>query len=38
VSALPYLAAEVPPSTLYEQIQLHAPEATETLMTAAEQL
>ena len=29
---------EVPRSALYEQIQLHAPEATETLMTIAEQL
>jgi hypothetical protein len=26
------------PSTFFEQVQLHAPEATETLMTIAEQL
>jgi predicted transposase YdaD len=29
---------KVPPSTFFEQVQLHAPEATETLMTIAEQL
>jgi hypothetical protein len=33
-----YVVAEVPPGTFYDQVQIHAPEATETLMTIAEQL
>jgi predicted transposase YdaD len=33
-----YVVAEVPPSTFFDQIQFHVPEATETLMTIAEQL
>jgi predicted transposase YdaD len=32
------LVTEVPPSTFFEQVQLHAPETKETLMTVAEQL
>jgi hypothetical protein len=33
-----YVVAEVPPDTFYDQVQIHAPEAKETLMTIAEQL
>jgi hypothetical protein len=32
------VVTEVPPSTFFEQVQLHAPKAKETLMTIAEQL
>jgi hypothetical protein len=32
------VVTEVPPSTFFEQVELHAPEAKETLMTIAEQL
>jgi hypothetical protein len=33
-----YVVAEVPPGTFHDQIQIHAPEAKEFLMTIAEQL